>query len=61
MNADQEMLDLFVQESSEHLQSLETDLIALESNPTDSDRLNSIFRSVHSIKGAAGFLASIPL
>lgn len=61
MNADQEMLDLFVQESSEHLQSLETDLIALESNPTDSDRLNSIFRSVHSIKGAAGFFGFDPI
>lgn len=61
MNADQEMLDLFVQESSEHLQSLETDLIALESNPTDSGRLNSIFRSVHSIKGAAGFFGFDPI
>jgi two-component system chemotaxis sensor kinase CheA len=61
MNADQEMLDLFVQESSEHLQSLETDLIALESNPTDSSRLNSIFRSVHSIKGAAGFFGFDPI
>ena len=61
MNADQEMLDLFVQESSEHLQSLETDLIALESNPTESSRLNSIFRSVHSIKGAAGFFGFDPI
>jgi two-component system chemotaxis sensor kinase CheA len=61
MNADQEMLDLFVQESSEHLQALETDLIALESNPTDSSRLNSIFRSVHSIKGASGFFGFDPI
>lgn len=61
MSADQEMLDLFVQESSEHLQSLETDLIALESNPADSARLNSIFRSVHSIKGAAGFFGFDPI
>ena len=55
MSADQEMLDLFVQESSEHLQTLETDLMALESNPTDNTLLNSIFRSVHSLKGGAGF------
>lgn len=61
MNADQEMLDLFVQESSEHLQALETDLIALESNPTDNARLNSIFRSVHSIKGASGFFGFDPI
>lgn len=61
MNADQEMLDLFVQESSEHLQALETDLIALESNPTDNARLNSIFRSVHSIKGSSGFFGFEPI
>ena len=61
MNADQEMLDLFVQESSEHLQTLETDLIALESNPEDSALLNSIFRSVHSIKGASGFFGFDPI
>ena len=61
MSADQDMFDLFVQESSEHLQSLETDLIALEANPTDNARLNSIFRSVHSIKGAAGFFGFEPI
>lgn len=61
MNADQEMLDLFVQESSEHLQALETDLIALEANPVDTERLNSIFRSVHSIKGASGFFGFDPI
>ena len=61
MSADQEMLDLFVQESSEHLQTLETDLMALESNPTDNTLLNSIFRSVHSLKGGAGFFGFDPI
>jgi two-component system chemotaxis sensor kinase CheA len=61
MSADQEMLDLFVQESSEHLQTLETDLMALESNPTDNALLNSIFRSVHSLKGGAGFFGFDPI
>lgn len=59
--ADNEMLDLFVQESGEHIESLETDLIALEANPADTSRLNSIFRSVHSIKGAAGFFGFEPI
>ena len=59
--ADQEMLNLFVQESSEHLQTLETDLMALESNPSDSPLLNSIFRSVHSLKGGAGFFGFDPI
>ena len=61
MTPDQEMLDIFVQESSEHLQALETDLIALESNPADNARLNCIFRSVHSIKGAAGLFGFDPI
>ena len=59
--ADNEMLDLFVQESSEHLQTLETDLMALESNPTDNTLLSSIFRSVHSLKGGAGFFGFEPI
>ena len=58
---DNEMLDLFVQESNEHLQTLEADLIALESDPSDADRLNRIFRAVHSIKGTAGFFGFTPI
>lgn len=58
---DQEMMELFVQESSEHLQTLETDLIALEANPGEGPLLNSIFRAVHSIKGAAGFFGFDPI
>jgi two-component system chemotaxis sensor kinase CheA len=62
MNSDdQEMMELFVQESSEHIQTLESDLISLETNPADSPLLNSIFRSVHSIKGAAGFFGFDPI
>ncbi len=58
---DQEMMELFVQESSEHLQTLETDLIALEATPGEGSLLNSIFRAVHSIKGAAGFFGFDPI
>jgi len=61
MSGDQEMMDLFVQESGEHIQSLEANLILLETNPSDSDLLNSVFRSVHSIKGAAGFFGFEPI
>ena len=60
-NDDQEMMELFVQESSEHIETLETDLIKLESNPAEGSLLNSIFRSVHSIKGAAGFFGFDPI
>ncbi|MBU6183226.1 MAG: Hpt domain-containing protein, partial [Verrucomicrobia bacterium] len=61
MSGDQEMMDLFVQESGEHIQALEANLILLEGNPSDSDLLNSVFRSVHSIKGAAGFFGFEPI
>ncbi len=52
---DDEMLDVFVQESREHLESLEPDLLSLEDNPNDSETINRIFRSVHSLKGTSGF------
>lgn len=52
---DDEMLEVFVQESREHLESLEPDLLSLEDNPGDPDTINRIFRSVHSLKGTSGF------
>jgi len=52
---DSDMLALFVQEANEHLETLDSDLVALESDPNDNARLNRIFRAVHSIKGTAGF------
>ncbi len=54
MNED-EMLGLFVQESRDHLATLEADLLALESDAGDADRLNRVFRAVHTVKGTAGF------
>jgi len=60
-NADAEMLALFVQEANEHLETLESDLVALESAPDNSDRINRIFRAVHSIKGTAGFFGFAPI
>jgi two-component system chemotaxis sensor kinase CheA len=47
----------FLQESSDHIASLETGLLALRSAPDDIELLNAIFRSAHSIKGGAGSFA----
>src|SRR5471030_2628089 len=52
---DAEMLGLFVQESADNLAALETELLALGSDPRDATRLHRIFRAVHSVKGTAGF------
>ncbi|MEM7673916.1 MAG: Hpt domain-containing protein, partial [Verrucomicrobiota bacterium] len=50
-----ELLELFVQESEEHLDNLEPALLALEKDHSDEAVINEIFRAVHSIKGASGF------
>lgn len=52
---DEELLTGFLEEAQEHLETLEPDLLALESAPTDAEVINRLFRSVHSIKGGAGF------
>jgi two-component system chemotaxis sensor kinase CheA len=46
----------FLTESREGLDRLDSDLIALEENPRDLERCDSAFRSLHTIKGNAGFL-----
>lgn len=46
----------FIVESGENLDQLERDLVALESHPTSKETLSSIFRTVHTIKGASGFM-----
>lgn len=57
-NEDQEILDEFVVESLEHLADIESQLLTIEAAgaDVDVDLVNTVFRGVHSIKGAAGFL-----
>ncbi|WP_198947887.1 Hpt domain-containing protein, partial [Magnetofaba australis] len=52
-----ELLGMFVQEAVEHLETIEPDLLTLEElgENTDSEVINRLFRSVHSVKGSAGF------
>jgi two-component system chemotaxis sensor kinase CheA len=45
---------VFLQESADHVASMESDLLALRSAQDDTELLNAIFRSAHSIKGGAG-------
>ena len=52
-----EVIEEFLIESHEGLDKLDSDFMALEDNPQDRDRLSSIFRTVHTIKGTSGFLA----
>ncbi|MDH5526479.1 MAG: chemotaxis protein CheA [Nitrospirota bacterium] len=52
----QEIFEEFLEETSESLSALDQHFLDLESNPGDTGLLNEIFRTVHSIKGGAGFL-----
>jgi len=46
----------FLIESCENLDRLDQDFVALEKDSSDLDRLGSIFRTIHTIKGTCGFL-----
>lgn len=47
-------LDIFIDESKEHLQSLNEQLLILEKEYDNSETINEIFRAAHSLKGMAG-------
>ncbi len=51
-----EIIQEFLIESSELLEQLDQDLVALEERPDDLELLNRIFRAAHTIKGSSGFL-----
>ncbi|MFA7060037.1 MAG: chemotaxis protein CheA [Pedobacter sp.] len=53
---DQELLEGFLAETTELLEKLDDDLIALEKASDDTELMNRIFRSIHTIKGASSFL-----
>ena len=47
-------LDIFVDETKEHIQVLSDQIMVLEKEPDNSDAIAEIFRSAHSLKGMAG-------
>ncbi len=52
----QEILNDFLTESGEMIEVLDQRFVTLESDPSNKDLLNEIFRAMHSMKGSAGFL-----
>ncbi|TFV47223.1 chemotaxis protein CheA [Blastococcus sp. TF02A-35] len=52
-----DIVEEFLVESHENLDQLDADLVALEKEPDSRERLSSIFRTIHTIKGTSGFLA----
>ena len=47
-------LEIFLDETKEHLQNLNTRILELESDAENMDTINEIFRAAHSLKGMAG-------
>ena len=53
---DPELFADFIAEAKEHLETIEPNLLELEKTPDNLALLNDIFRPMHSLKGASGFL-----
>lgn len=47
-------LEIFIDETKEHLQSLNEQLLILEKEPENAETINEIFRAAHTLKGMAG-------
>lgn len=47
-------LEIFIDETNEHIQSLSDCIMVLEKEPENKDTINEIFRAAHSLKGMAG-------
>ncbi|RMH11879.1 MAG: chemotaxis protein CheA [Gemmatimonadetes bacterium] len=54
--ADPDLLEDFVAEGFDYLEQAEQALLALESDPSDAEAVNVVFRAFHTIKGVSGFL-----
>lgn len=55
---DDETLQMYLEESLDHLADIENDLLAIEEDGADinEDLVNKVYRAAHSIKGGAGFM-----
>ncbi len=55
-DADQSLIADFISESMEHIDMMNPLLLELETDPSNIDHINSVFRGCHTIKGVSGFL-----
>ncbi|GAX60067.1 chemotaxis protein histidine kinase and related kinase [Candidatus Scalindua japonica] len=56
---DSEIFLEFLSEVLDHLDESESNILSIEDEVCDYEKINAIFRSIHSIKGSAGFLGLI--
>ncbi len=60
-NEMREIVDSFVIEIGELLESIDRNLLDLESDPCNMEIINRLFRGVHTIKGAAGLFGFVKI
>jgi len=60
-DGDAEMLQLFCAEAQDLLQDIEQGVLVLESNPTDSSTIDTVFRAFHTFKGNVGVMKLVVL
>ena len=53
MNVSQ-YLEIFIEETKNHLQTINSNLLVIEKNPRNLSLINEVFRSIHTIKGMSG-------
>ena len=53
---DEDMIDPFLEECHDRLESLSTQLLELEARPDDPELVKAVFRDLHTLKGSAGFV-----
>ncbi|MCL6574742.1 MULTISPECIES: chemotaxis protein CheA [Kyrpidia] len=56
-----EYLDMFIEETKEHLQQLNEQLLVLERDSSDHEAIHAVFRSAHTIKGMAATMGFEPM
>src|SRR5580704_15346218 len=56
-----EIVREFLLETHESLEQLDLDLVKLEKEPTERETLARVFRTLHTVKGTAGFLGLLKL
>ena len=56
-----EVLEYFLPEATEHLEAMTTALLAVEGGARDEETLATVFRSVHTLKGAAYTVGCAPI
>ncbi len=56
MDDTDDIVKAFLGESRESLDQLDGELLALEQDPSNREKLASVFRTIHSVKGSGGFL-----